>query len=701
MNLFLDSETYNDQVDIRAGTYRYAETCELDLLSYKTDGDHLIGNKASVWDATAEPMPADLRNYLDDPDVILIAHNAQFDRLVLHYTIGLPLDPTRWRCSMARALAHSLPGALGMLAPILGVKQRQEDKAEGRKLMHKFCKPQGKDKERRTRHTNPKDWARYIEYNRDDTDDLVEVWYKLPEWNYRGEELALWHLDQQINDRGIYVDIDLCHAAVLATKRAKKSLAKRVQAATGGEVEKATQRDKLLAFLLDVYGVDLPDMTKATLERRLNDPDLPDPVRELIAIRLQATKTSTSKYTAFVKASNADGRVRGMLAFCGALRTGRWSGRVVQLQNLPRPNYKQSEIDLGVDAMKHDVADLIFPDVMSIASSAIRGALVAPDGKKLVVSDLANIEGRKLAWLAGEEWKLQAFRDYDTILSYDAEGKPIRKGHDLYKLAYSRSFGVPVESVEGDRRQIGKVQELALGYQGAEGAFVAMGAVYGVDIVDAFPSVWEAASEEHRKEAEGFYKWAYKKYVGVARTLSREAFLAACIIKMGWREANANIVSFWPELAQTAVLAIRNPGVTFDCRLLKVKRAGHWLLIRLPSGRLLCYPSAQVDDKGKLSYMGVHQYTHRWQRIKTYGGKLAENVTQASARDCLREGMFRAEEQGYNVVLTVHDELITETPDSDDFNVEGLSELLARNTTWNQGLPMTANGFETYRYRKG
>lgn len=703
MLIFPDTETYNDQVDIKAGTYRYAETCELNLFGYMTEDDYLVGNPARVWDATAEPMPEELDELLTNPDHELVAWNSQFDRLVLHFTLkklgyhddefGAPgsiSDPNRWRCSMAKAMAHSLPGGLGKVGPILGIKQRKEAKEEGRKLVLRFCKPwKNRKVERYTRENSPDEWARYIEYCRDDVNDLTTIWYRLPDWNYQGIELDLWRLDQVINDRGIAVDLDLCHAAVRATDRAKKKLAKQTQQATNGEVQQATQRDKLLAFILEQYGIDLPDMQKSTIERRIEDPDVPEPVRELLALRLETTRTSTAKYKAFIKATSEDGRVRGMLAFCGAGRTGRWSGRVVQLQNLPRPTMKQAEIDAGIEAMKADVEDLVTGDVMALASSAIRGALVAGKGNKLCISDLANIEGRKNAWLAGEEWKLQAFRDYDA-----------GTGPDTYKLAYSTSFGVPVEDVTKEQRQIGKVQELALGYQGAEGAFVAMGTVYGIDMNDAYPSVWAAASTEMRNRAVSYHRWAYKNSIGVARTLDEKAFLAACIVKMAWRDAHPEIVSSWKELEDTVKRAITIPATNFKCRRLIVRRDGNWLRIRLPSGRFLCYPQPALSPTGKITYMGINQYTRKWQKLYTYGGKLWENVTQASARDCLRDGMFRAEAAGYANGLTVHDELITEVSDSEEYSVEELSRLLATNSEWNEGLPLAAAGFETYRYRK-
>ena len=326
--------------------------------------------------------------------------------------------------------------------------------------------------------------------------------------------------------------------------------------------------------------------------------------------------------------------------------------------------------------------------VLELCSNATRGVIVAPSGKKLVVADLSNIEGRVLAWLAGEAWKLQAFRDYDA-----------GTGHDLYKLAYAKSFGVAPESVDKEQRQVGKVQELALGYEGGVGAFLTFAAAYGIDLEAMGAAAIDTLPELIRDQSIDFMLWQRDQGRG-QHGLSDTAFVVCDGFKRLWREAHPAISSWWRELKDTAVAAVQRPGTTLDTRGIKVRRDGAWLRLRLPSGRYLCYPQPQVSDEGVLSYMGIDQYTRRWQRIKTYGGKLAENLTQAAARDVLAYAMPRIEAASYEIVLTVHDEIIAEAPDRPEFNAQSLAALMCAGEPWTQSLPLSAGGFEAYRYRK-
>lgn len=682
--LYLDLETFAD-VPIANGTHAYAEGAEILLFAYALDD-----GPVHVWDCTRDPLvPDPLADALDDPAVMLCAHNSHFDRTVLwHAGYRLPLP--RWHDTMVKALAHSLPGSLGDLCDILKVPtDKAKDKA-GRQLMHLFCKPRpATSKVRRaTRDTHPTEWSTFVEYARLDVEAMRAVDKKLPDWNYQGNEIALWRLDQAINDRGVLMDVDLARAAIRAVERAQKVLATRTHELTGGDVRAATQRDTLLRHLVAAYGIDLPDLQQSTLERRIADPDLPAELRELLAIRLQASTTSTAKYKTLVKGVSSDGRLRGTLQFNGASRTGRWAGRLFQPQNLPRPVLKQAAIDRGIDALKADCEDLIFDNVMELTSSAIRGCIVAPKDKKLVVADLSNIEGRVLAWLAGEEWKLRAFRDFDA-----------GEGHDLYKLAYAKSFGIKPEAVSKDNRQIGKVQELALGYEGGVGAFITFAAVYGIDLEAMGEQAIGTLPQPILNEANSALAWT-KLNNRPTFGLSDRAWLVCDSFKRAWRYGHPAIASFWKDLEEAARMAVMRPGVTYECRMLKLRRDGAWLRIRLPSGRFLCYPSPQLDDAGKLSYMGVNQYSRKWSRLKTYGGKLAENVTQAASRDVLAGNMPAIEAAGYQIVLSVHDENITEAEDRDEFNADHLAGLMATTPTWAKGLPLAAAGFETRRYRK-
>lgn len=410
--LWGDLETYCE-IPITNGTHAYAEGVEVMLFAWAiNDGP------VNVWDITAGGgIPHGLYEAIADPETLLYFHNSHFDRTVLRYAMPRLAPPVeRWRDTMVQALAHGLPGSLGELCEVLGVPQDKAKDKEGKALIQLFCKPRPKNSKlrRATSKTHPEEWRRFVAYAGLDIEAMREVYKRLPKWNYQGTELALWHRDQQINDRGVCMDVELARAAIDAVDQEQKRLAKRTQEMTDGEVQAATQRDALIKHIVESYGVELPDMQRSTLERRIADPDLPSAVKELLAIRLQASTTSTSKYKALMKGVSHDGRLRGTLQFCGASHTGRWAGRLFQPQNLPRPSLKQEQIDEGIEALKAGCADLLFDNIMKLTSSALRGCIIAPTGKKLVVSDLSNIEGRMLAWLAGEEWKLNAFREYET-----------------------------------------------------------------------------------------------------------------------------------------------------------------------------------------------------------------------------------------------------------------------------------------------
>lgn len=698
--LWLDLETFCE-TPLKNGTHAYAEGVEIMLFAWAIDD-----GPVSVHDFTEDQtLPAQLLAALGDENVLIYAHNSHFDRTMLRHALQRLLPGIvaggveRWRDTMVKALAHGLPGALGALCEVLNVDtDKAKDKA-GKQLIQLFCKPRPKNSKlrRATAKSHPLEWQRFVDYAGLDIHAMRAVDAKLPNWNYQGAELALWHRDQQINDRGVCMDIELAEAAITAVGDEQLLLAKRTQEMTDGEVQAATQRDAMLKHILDAFGIELPDMQKSTLERRINDPDLPAPLRELLTIRLAACTTSTSKYKALMKGVSSDGRLRGTLQFCGASRTGRWAGRLFQPQNLPRPTMKQEQIDQGIEALKLGVADLVFENIMELTSSALRGCIMAPPGKKLVVSDLSNIEGRFLAWLAGEEWKLQAFRDYDNIIGTDENGEPVRAGHDLYKLAYARAFNMTPEEVDKAMRQIGKVMELGLGFGGGVAAFVTFALVYGLDLEDLADAALPNIPIAIQREAKSWWQASVKQKKTYG--LSERVFITCDSLKRLWRNAHPETVSLWSELENAVRRAIAQPGKQFNCRRLKVRKDGSWLRIALPSGRVVCYPGAAIV-KGEITYMGVNPYSRKWQRLKTYGGKLVENVTQAGARDVLAGNMPAVEARGYEIVLTVHDEVITEAPDKDFYFHDQLSRLLATNPTWAPDLPLNAGGFEAYHYRK-
>lgn len=707
--LWVDTETFSP-IPITHGTAKYATQADVMLLSWAAGA-----GQEDVWDATRyRDLPSQFVKDLEDADE-LWAHNAYFDRSLLAIARWWPkhLAPlAKWRCTMVQAFSHGLPGKLAHLCQIFRLPDDLA-KLDGTNYIQLFCKPVGKNKVRNTRESHPEEWKGFMKYALRDIPSMREVHRLCPKWNMTPQQIALWHLDQRRNDRGFAVDVEFAHAAVRETEKEKGRLAERTQEITeydellGTGIRATTQRDKLLQYLLMEYGVDLPDLKADTVERRLEDPELPEYVKELLRIRQQASKSSTAKYKRVIQ-GEVGGRLYGTIQYRAANRTGRMGGRIFQPQNLQRPTHKFPMITAAIDAFKAgDVADFasfMGEEVMPLATSCLRSVIVAPKGKKLVTSDLSNIEGRKLAWLAGEEWKLQAFRDNDTIIGWteNAYGKKkaITKGPDLYKVAYGRSFGVDPESVEddSDERQIGKVQELALGYQGGVNAFVTMSATYGVDLELMARKVIPHLSPMAYRDAQGVYAWAtqQKRTYG----LSKDVYIACEALKALWRQAHVMTEILWGAYETAARNAILNPNIDFAAGRCVFRRIKNWLRVQLPSGRFLCYPDPRVEGM-KISYANVNVYTKRWHRTYTYGGKIAENIDQASSCDVMTDGETAADEEGYDCVLTVHDELVTEVPDTDEYTHQGLSKILATNKPWNLGLPLAAKGMETYRYRKG
>lgn len=645
------------------------------------------------------------------------AHNALFDRNVLKRCPELPQIPMeKWRCMMVRAYLHGLPGKLEKLTDIF--KLGEEGKVDGQFLMRMFCIPKA-DGPYNEPVDFPLEWDLFVNwYAAGDILSMRALDSLIPHWNSTDELWHLYHLDQWRNDAGFAVDIDLAEKCLIAVTEESKRLAERTQELTmtdaGPAVEKATQRDKLLQYLLGEYGVTLPDLRADTIERRLEDPELPEMVKELLRIRLKATKASTAKYKRVIE-SQVGGRLRGTVQHRGAQRTGRDAGRIFQPQNLPRlseeavaafylldddgwqaiPKKERAGLvagymDKALTAFKEERAQLMLGDgVMASAANLLRGVIIAGPNTKLVVSDLANIEGRKLAWLAGEGWKLQMFRDFDA--------KKIK--YDNYVLAYARAFGVAPEIVDDFMRQIGKVMELALGYQGGVGAFATMAVTYGIDLDDMAERAWDSIPDDVMAASRAKYYKALentRKGLGMAE----RAWIVCQALVTLWRNAHPATVKYWWQTENAAKSATANPGRVFQAGYCRFEHRGNWLRCRLPSGRLLCYPSARLED-GQLSYAGVNQYTRQWSRIYTYAGKLVENIDQASSADVLKHGEKLAWHAGYRCVLPVHDELVTEVPDDDSFSEAALSGYLATVPAWADGLPLAAKGFEAYRYKKG
>lgn len=690
--LWIDQET-RSKVNLRSGIAKYARAATVMILSW-ADGDGEI----YVEDLTVQAYPSDaFYDALQMADEIW-AHNAQFDRTVLDHQSWWPsasIPLTQWRCTAALARMHGLPGGLDKLCQILQVDANKAKLAYGYELIKLFCMPKDKTGKFNNRATHPAEWAKFKEYAQQDIAAMREVWKRLPRWNATDRMWAAWHLDQVMNKRGVRFDLLLAENAVKLTKRAKAELAKRTQEITTEAVDSTTQGKRLLAYLAG-HGVDLPDLKADTVERRLADEDLPEALKELLRIRQQASKSSTAKYQRVLDL-NVDGRIHDMVQFCGAARTGRFAGKTIQPHNFPRPKHEPAEIEEAINSFHagdYDALDLIQGGVMELGASCLRGLLIPAVDKKLVVADLANIEGRIMAWIAGVDWKLKAFAAYDA-----------KKGPDLYKVSYARPFNIDPESIadEGDmRRQIGKVMELALQYYGGVGAFCQMAETYSLKLNELADAAWDTLPPKIFSKATR----AWDRAVQNKRTyeLSRKEFIVCQALVYMWRDAHPGIVRFWAELDNAILAACRKPGTVHKVGVrISVYKKDNWLRIKLPSGRYLSYPSPRINvDTGKIrDFLGVNSYTRQWSRVPTYSGKLTENIVQAIAADILIDGLLAAEQQGFNPILSVHDEIVCEIPTAWSWaNDKILSRIMCGASKWAIGVPLAAKGFEGQRYRK-
>lgn len=692
--LWYDIES-RSSVPIKQGNKKYATDVDVIMAQWAWDDD-----PPRVEDLTALPPSKDLTAALeavrDDPQLEIWAHVAEFDRVMSGTTWWFPAIPLeRWRCTAALARMHGLPGGLDKLCEIFKIPQNEAKDKRGHDLIMLFCVPNAAGGYN-DRKSHPVQWAEFLSYGRQDIPAMRAVWRKMPKWNSTPRMWRSWRLDQKMNtERGVRMDCLLAQNAVTATTKAKRSLAKRTAAISCGldDLESTTQRARLLAFM-ERFGVTLPDLTADTVERRLQDESLPKHIHELLRIRQQASKASTAKYQRVIN-QHVGGRLFNLLVFCGAARTGRWAGRTLQPQNLPRPKHEQWEIEAAIGAFHegtieaHSNALYRRDDVLGLASSCLRGLIIAAPGRKLVVSDFANIEGRDMAWVAGEEWKLDAFRAFDN-----------GTGPDLYKVAYARAFNIDPYDIadEGDwRRQIGKVMELALQYYGGVGAFCAMAETYGLDLDKMAAAAWPVIPAATKRAVEAKWDWAVKH----RRTydLAKPVWLACQALVTLWRQAHPAIVGFWGALDDAVKAAIARPGVEFEAGRVVIDKQQAWLRVRLPSGRYLLYPASHMSESGE-SFLGVNPYTKQWGRITTYSGKRAENIVQGIAADHMMDGLLAADDAGYNPVLSVHDEAITEPPDDPRYNDKDLSRLLVSSSLWAEGLPLTAKGFTSPRYRK-
>lgn len=678
-DMIVDFETYSecDLNECGATVYAQHSTTEIMCMSYR---DKTMP-KALVWVPGREPFPQKVIDHINAGGCIE-AHNAGFERAIWRYIcvpkLGLPW-PKRWKDTMATCAYKALPQSLDEVGEVLNLKIRKDKR--GKFLLQKLSKPQKptkKNPERRNR--DPLLLEELYVYCGIDADaewELKETIGELPQAEYR-----IWVLDQKINDRGVCVDTDAVHAAIKVVELVEQALNKEIKEITGGMVESGSKLPDMKAWFA-TKNCAVGDLTADTVKRALERKNLDPVVRRVFQIRQTLSKASAKKLVKFLSCCAADGRLHGLLQYHGA-GTGRWAGRLVQPQNFPRGDEvilslfakvfgeadEQGMVGLidSIKAINPEYLDILYGDAMNAIASALRGMIVAGPGKKFYVADFAAIEARVTAWLYDEQWKLDAFAEIDA-------GRGYKGSDDVYCAAAAMIFGRPIKKkADKPERQIGKMCELAFGYQGGIGA-------------------WRNFDSRQPGDKGYVEDEQVDKY------------------KIAWRQAHPNIVSGWYGIEETAINAVRFEGphsygpVTYE----KVTdKAGTWLTCTLPNGRKLWYYNPEVEsyidrfgrEKWELTYEGRdNKHDGIWSRIKTYGGMLTENVVQAISRDLMVEAMIRVEQADYPIVLTVHDEIISEV----DFSFgseEEFDKLMTVIPPWAEGCPITASGWSGIRYHK-
>jgi DNA polymerase len=699
MKLWLDRETFSEDDLKEVGTYQYAATAEDLLVSYAIDD-----GEVKVWDCTTDDeIPTDLYNAMTFAGEVW-AHNAAFDKAVHNGPAQCCLPRialTRWRCSMALALSHALPGALDNLCEVLRIPAEMAKLKEGKKLVQLFTRPQPANRKirRADRYTHPAEWERFKAYAANDISAMREAVNRMPEWNWDDSVIAEWHRDQRMNERGFYVDRALVQAGARAAIVEKERIGVRFRELTGGVVDRPSQREQFKTYIDQRFGLELEDTTKDTFQHLIKTGRVEGVLKELMELSMASNKTSTAKYAKLEPMVQADCRFRGAIQFAGAGRTRRDAGRGPQFQNLPSRGLPDAEdVERYIEHLKMGSHDLFFDDLMLYGSAALRGTVTPPPGKKLAVADLANIEGRMLSWVSSENWKLAAFREYDA-----------GTGPDLYNVTASSILGGdPWKVSKKDRNVFGKVPDLASGYQGGVAGYQTFAHAYGVRMADYWDTIQKQIAPALVEKAKAnLDSWGRESQLRLE--ISELEWIASETCKLAWRARHPATVKFWYDLQDAAKSAIRNWGTVFNAgRYIKVRCVNHmgqrWMVVKLPSGRFLTYFDPQLTSDGSLSYMGESaeegKTTRQWIRVFTHGGKMTGNVCQTLARDILIPALQVAEDRGYLPVLAVHDEAITEVPDTDEFSAGGLIDILATNPAWADGLPLAAAGFEAYRYKK-
>ena len=654
-HLSIDIET-KSSVDIgKAGMYKYAQSDDFEILlfAYQEDGDPV-----QVVDlAQGEHIPRHILAALVDPVFAKHAYNAAFEWYCLNRA-GYATPLTQWQCTMAHSLYCGYPAGLAATGGAIGLPQDKRKMAVGKALIKYFCTPCKPTKSNGGRtwnlpHHAPEKWELFKEYCKQDVVAERGILDRLTPFPMPEDEEGLWRMDVRMNAYGVRIDERLVGGALAIDTVSTAQLEEGARRMTG--LENPNSTSQLLGWL-EGQGVPLPNLQKATVADALKHQDLPEDVRRVLGIRQQMGKTSIKKYAAMDTAKGADGRVRGLTQYYGANRTGRWAGRLVQMQNLPR-NYLGT-LDYARELVKdrnYDGLKLLYGNVPDTLSQLIRTAFIPSDGHKFVVADFSAIEARVIAWLAGEQWVNEVFATHGKI----------------YEAAASQMFGVPVERIvkgnpEYGLRQKGKVATLALGYQGGPGALIAMGALDMGLSEDELPDIVQR-----------------------------------------WRQANPRIVDLWYAVGQ-AVMAVMQTAQPQGTHGLMFALEGDivygqcFLTIRLPSGRKLYYPEPFLheNDRGELAphYYGIIKGKKKWGPISTYGGKMTENIVQAIARDCLAETLKRVDAKGLQAVFHVHDEVVIDAPM--DVTVEDICAMMAEPIPWAPGLILKGAGFEGSYYKK-
>ena len=640
--LFVDLETFSS-VDISsAGAFKYTEAPDFEILLVAYAWDD---GPVSVLDL-AQGLPAERwRAVIDailDPSVVKVAHNSAFERAALSRYLGRDLPPEQWEDTMVLAAYNGLPLSLDGAGAALGL--RQQKIKEGAALIRYFCQPCRPTKANGQRTRNlpehaPDKWARFVEYCGRDVVVAQAIYARLGSSPVTPFERRIFALDARINERGVLVDLDLARAAVAVDEAFTAELRSEMQKLTGLENPNSIQQ---LKGWLEGCGHFADSLDKAAVSGMLSEAS--DPVvARVLRLRQMLGKTSTTKYGTMLAAAGADNRMRGLTQYYGAARTGRWAGRLVQLQNLPQNHLDEiGAVRELVRSRDLSTIELLFDDVPDILSQLIRTALVAKPGHTFLVADFSAIEARVIAWMAGEKWRQEVFAS----------------GGDIYCSSASQMFKVPVEKhgVNGHLRQKGKVAELACGYGGGVNALIAFGA----------------------------------DKMGLTEPEMSD-------IVTQWRAASPSIPKFWRDTETAAKLALENPGKAYRVQCgVTFRKDAEALRLLLPSGRRLSYWGARLEN-GSIVYMGQGSQGG-WLKKDTWGGKLVENIVQAVARDCLAVAMDRLDEAGFDICFHVHDEVVAEAPDGSRW--EDMAEIMGRPIEWAPGLLLRADGYDTKFYRK-